>query len=70
VKKQYYSSAQDLQGLENEHGKPAQPADLPWLVERDAMSFLKEVDMDKSGDISAEELEESNEPPTEPHDDL
>merc|ERR1711967_41041 len=56
MKERYYSKEEDLKDLENDDGKPATPEDIVKMIERDASELVTELDKDKSGDLSLEEV--------------
>merc|ERR1711988_680393 len=56
MKERYYSKEEDLKDLENDDGKPATPEDIVKMIERGASELVTELDKDKSGDLSLEEV--------------
>merc|ERR1712046_95670 len=56
MKDRYYSKEEDLKDLENDDGKPATPEDIVKMIDRDATELLTELDKDKSGGLSLEEV--------------
>merc|ERR1712097_215358 len=56
MKEKYYSKPEDLKDLENDDGKPATPEDIVKMIDRDATELLTELDKDKSGGLSLEEV--------------
>merc|ERR1712023_403807 len=56
MKERYCSKEEDLKDLENDDGKPATPEDIVKMIDRDASELVTELDKDKSGDLSLEEV--------------
>merc|ERR1712023_52233 len=56
MKERYYTKEEDLKDLENDDGKPATPEDIVKMIDRDATELLTELDKDKSGGLSLEEV--------------
>merc|ERR1711977_88994 len=56
MKARYYTKEEDLKDLENDDGKPATPEDIVKMVDRDATELVTELDKDKSGSLSLEEV--------------
>merc|ERR1712080_406856 len=56
MKARYYSKPEDLKDIQNDEGKPATPDDITKMIEKDAKELLDELDKDKSGDLSLQEV--------------
>merc|ERR1711967_167801 len=56
MRERYYSKEEDLKDLENDDGKLATPEAIVKMIERDASELVTELDKDKSGDLSLEEV--------------
>merc|ERR1712124_97533 len=56
MKEKYYTKPEDLKDLENDDGKPATPEDITKMIAKDAQELVDELDKDKSGELSLQEV--------------